>query len=129
MDDQEKQHEQLLEKLADEYHEVIDHSDQGVYVYLDDRHKLCNENFAEMLGYSSPEEWAKLEPFVDSLVGEDSKKTLVTTYQNAMQNLVGATVDITWKKKDSGSVKTKVILVPIAFGGELLALHFISPSD
>ncbi|HSX58391.1 MAG TPA: hypothetical protein VLE47_03945 [Candidatus Saccharimonadales bacterium] len=129
MDEQEKQHEELLEKLSSEYHEIIDHSDQAVYIYLDDRHKLCNENFAKMLGYSSPEEWAKLEPFTDSLVADESKKTLVSTYQNAMQNLVGAEVEITWKKKDSGSVKTRVILVPIAFGGELLALHFISLAD
>jgi len=50
----------------------------------------------------------------------------VGAYQNATQNKVGSAIQVTFKKRGGGTVKTDVILVPIAFKGEMLALHFIT---
>jgi len=50
---------------------------------------------------------------------------LVSTYQNAMNNFVGSSIEVEWKKKTGGKVKTRVILVPFSFNGHLFALHFI----
>ena len=41
-----------------------------------------------------------------------------------MKDKIGSTIDIIWKKKGGGQVNTNVILVPVSFGDELLALHF-----
>jgi len=43
-----------------------------------------------------------------------------------MEDKIASDIVVSWKKKTGGSVKTKVIMVPISYDGELLALHFIS---
>ena len=43
-----------------------------------------------------------------------------------MQDKIASTIQVTFKKRGGGTVKTEVMLVPIAFKGELLALHFIT---
>lgn len=106
---------------------ILDSSEQAIYIYLDDVHKVCNKKFASLLGYSSPDEWAHLEDSVlDVCVDKRSQKTLVETYNKAMEKMTGSTIPVTWKKKSGGTVDTTVILVPIAYDGILFALHFIS---
>jgi len=43
-----------------------------------------------------------------------------------MEDKIGSDIEVSWKKKTGESVKTKVIMVPISYKGELFALHFIS---
>lgn len=120
------QHESLIESIAKGYADILEHSKQGVYIYLDDAHKICNKYFAELLGYESPEEWAKVdESFPVAFVATKSQKTLVSSYQDAMENMVGSTNTILWKKKDGTTVNTEVILVPIVYDNHLFALHFV----
>ena len=118
-------HEILLDELRAEYKSILDGSKQAIYVYLDNEHKICNAKFANLIGYKSVREYETSEdPMVD--VAEASINTLVSAYQNAMQNKVGSTILVTWKKRGGGTVKTEVMLAPIAFKGEMLALHFIT---
>ncbi len=120
-------HEHLIADIGKEYAEILGNSEQGIYIYLDDTHKLCNEKFAKLLGYSSADEWAKSEgSFTDLFVDEQSQQNLVSAYQKAMEKLAGSQIDVNWKKKDGGSVKTEIILVPVSFGGEVFALHFVT---
>ena len=49
------------------------------------------------------------------------------TYRRAMEEKVASTVSVTWKTREGTPVPTTVILVPIAYEGELLALHFVTP--
>ncbi|MEK6941861.1 MAG: hypothetical protein AABW85_03320 [archaeon] len=78
-----------------------------------------------MLGYKSPKEWADIKDPVGECVEKASQKALIMTYRNAMENLAGGCVDVEWKKKGGGKIKTKVILVPFLFEGHLFALHFL----
>lgn len=113
------------EQLAD----LFDNSDQSVYIYLDDVNKACNKRFASLLGYASPSEWAKVkENFPEAFVSPKDRRTLVSAYQNAINNLVGSTNLIRWRRKGGKEVSTTTILVPIVIDGHRLALHFISPS-
>jgi PAS domain-containing protein len=122
-------HGSLVEALAKEYSEILDNSDQGVYIYLDDTNKVCNENFASLLGYSSPDEWARIETnFPEAFVADESQEALVTAYQAAMEQCIGSTEPIVWKKKDGTTVKSTVILVPIVYEDHLFALHFVAKS-
>src|SRR5659263_402828 len=60
-------------------------------------------------------------------LGSDfNQKLLISAYRNAMEDKIGSDIEVSWKKKTGESVKTKVIIVPISYMGELLALHFIS---
>jgi len=122
----EAHHEELIAGLVDQIRIVFESSEQGMYLYLDDTHKVCNQKFASLLGYRTPEEWARAEEFT-ALVAEKSVETLVTAYQKAMEKKIGSTIGVTWKMKTGSSVDSVVILVPVAYGGHLFALHWVSP--
>ncbi len=118
-------HEILLDELRTEYKSILDGSKQAIYVYLDNEHKICNSRYATMLGFTAARDWETLsDPMIT--VEEQSVNRLVSAFQNAIQNKVGSVFELTWKKQGGGSVKTNVIMVPIAFKGEMMALHFIT---
>ena len=100
MEKQNKENEKLIADLQAQYSEILASSEQAIYFYLDDAHKLCNEKFASMLGYASPQEWqAVTESFPMAFVAEGSREALVGAYQNAMQKHVGSQTAVTWAKK------------------------------
>jgi len=119
-------HEELVRGIAKQLKPILDKSDQAVYIYLDDTHKVCNKRFADLLGYKSAKEWADIEaPLAD--VVEKDQDAVVSAYENAMGKLVGSTLDISVKNVKSGKlIKTRLILVPIVYDGHLFALHFLS---
>jgi len=117
-----------MDWVSEEFRPILDGSPQGVYVYLDDTHKLANGKFAKMLGYGSAEELSKLDvPWIDAFVAEESADQLVTGYTRAMEERVGSSFAVTWKRKGGGHVRTNVILVPISYKGQDMALHFVTP--
>jgi len=122
----EAHHEELISGFLDQIRIVFESSEQPMYLYLDDTHKACNQKFASLLGYRTPEEWAR-EKESTALVAEKSAETLVAAYQSAMERKIGSTIGVTWKRKSSGTVDTTVILVPAAYKEHLFALHFVSP--
>lgn len=127
--DEHHDHEALINGFYEEQEEIFEESDQAVYAFLDDDSRVCNQKFAEKLGYASSDEWMNVDvkgSFPDAFVESKSQKTLVTAYQRAMEQKVGSTVPVTWKKKSGGTVNSMVTLVPVAYDGHVLALHFIS---
>ena len=119
-------HESLIDGIAKQFAQVFNSSGQGIYVYLDDTHKVCNAKFAELLGYDSPQEWQKVTTsFPQTFVADNSQDALISAYQNAMNKCDGSVNNISWKKKDGSTFDTKVILVPAEFDNHLFALHFV----
>lgn len=117
----------IIDGLKSQLAQILAESQQSVYVYLSDEHKFCNENFAKLLGYASAEEWANtMGSFPSVFVDEGSHAALIGAYRAAMQDKVGSLNEVTWLKKDGTTVDTSVILVPVAYGGKLMALHYIS---
>jgi len=126
--DMHEHHEKLIVEITKEYSDILKISKQGIYIYLDDVHKVCNTKLAKMLGYESVDEWAAVtEDPVGVMVTEKSQKTLIDAFRNAQDNSVGSEIEVVWNKKTGGEVKTKVILVPISFQGHFFALHFVTP--
>ena len=120
-------HEELIRGISKQMKPILESSEQAIYIYLDDVHKVCNKKFASLLGYGSPDEWARVEePMLEVSVDKRSQETLVETYNRAMEKMTGSTIPVTWKKKSGGTVDTTVMLVPIAYDGTLFALHFVS---
>jgi len=125
--DEHQHHENLMQSVAKEYHDLLNNSEQGVYIYLDDTHKVCNKKFATLLGYQSADEWEKIDKsFPDTFVAHESQEVLVSSFLDAMEKKVGSTNKIVWKKKDGETIETTVIIVPITHNGHLFALHFVS---
>ena len=120
-------HDELIRGIQKQLKPIFSGSGQGVYIYLDDLNKVCNEKFASMLGYKSAQEWGNVEEnFPSAFVATSSQKKLVSIYQDAIENFNGAKVLVEWKKKSGGTVKADVILVPITYEGHKMALHFVS---
>ena len=119
-------HSDLIKEARSHLKAIFEESKQSIYLFLDDENKVCNKKFAALLGYKSPEEWSAVEDsFTQAFVDEKSQEKLVSAYQKAMNDFVGSSMEVEWKKKSGGKVKTKVILVPFLFNGHLFALHFI----
>lgn len=122
-------HTDLVKEFYEAQKEVFDTSDQAIYAYLDDTGRVCNANFATLLGYDSANEWSNLEikdSFPNTFVAEKSQEALVNAYQDAMEKGIGSVIKVAWKKKSGSTVDTNVILVPVIFQGHTFALHFIS---
>ncbi len=122
----EEHHEELVNGLYDQMKMILDSSEQPIDIYLDDNHKVCNGRFAALLGYKSPKEWADVKGFLDPFVSEKSQGTVSSTYWDAMKKMIGSTIQVTWKKKDGGTIDSTVIFVPVAYQGHLFAVHFVS---
>jgi hypothetical protein len=122
----EEHHEGLVKGLYEQMKQVLESSEQPVFLYLDDNHKVCNSKFADLLGFKSPQEWAKIQGFLEPYVAEKSRDTLSSAYWDAMKKMKGSTIHLTFTKKDGGKIEATLILVPIAFEGHLFALHFVT---
>jgi hypothetical protein len=123
-------HEVLLQQIQQEFADILGETSQGIYIYQDDPHWICNDKRATILGYASARELMKLSsgsPILDAIVATDSHQRVVEAYLNAVNSKVATSIPVTWKKKGGGTVNTQTIFVPFSFKGNLLAIHFITP--
>jgi hypothetical protein len=121
-------HEQLIKGVSEEYSEILENSEQGVYIYLDDNHKICNKKLSDMMGYDSPDDWASVtEEPVDKFVAEASTETIINAFWKSQEKFAGSSVDVTLLKKNGDELKANVILVPVSYEDHIFALHFVSP--
>ncbi len=116
-----------LDLLVSDLQGLGDTSSQAMYVYLDDRTKWCNDRFAKLLGYATAAEWTAIEDsFTRAFVDPKSQATLVSAYQNAVEQGAARQIPVTWRRKDGKTAKTQVILVPVEREGHRMALHFVT---
>ncbi len=114
---------ELIESLSKQLRTILDESAQAMVIYLDDSHKVCNQKFADMLGYRSPEDWAIMPtPVTDST--EDTRDALITAVMYALQKKASSAVRVAWKTKYDGEVNTTCVSVPGAFQGQTYAMLF-----
>jgi len=123
---QEHNHDELVGSIANQLEPILKKSEQGIYIYLDDVHKVCNDNFAKMLGYASAKEWADIEAPLANVVEED-QKALISAYQKAVDRFTAGDLDITMKNvKNDKKIKVKMIVVPMVLQGSVFAMHFLN---
>ncbi len=122
---QQHPHATLIENLRKEFAPILNESKQGVYIYLDNVHKVCNVHFSSLLGYASPREWESNEHVFEEDIRGESQDALVSAYRRAMEDKAASNIIVTWNMRDGRSVNTNVLMVPMPYQGNLLALHFI----
>jgi PAS domain-containing protein len=123
---QEQHHVGLIKGISEQFKSILEKSGQAIYIYLDDTHKTCNKNFATLLGYKSVREWVNMETPLDD-IDESSQPAVVSAYGNATEKLIASSLNIKVKNKTTGElIKARMIMVPIAYEGHVLALHFVS---
>ena len=119
-------HENLVKGISDEMKPVLEKSTQAIYLYLDDNHKVCNEKFADLLGYKSPKEWADAEAPLSDVVEED-QQGVIDVYMNASEKMVASAIELRFKNKRTGKiVKTRMIIAPIGHAGHVFTAHFFT---
>jgi carbohydrate-binding DOMON domain-containing protein len=122
----EEHHEIVVKGLYDQMKPVFDSSEQPIFLYLDDNHKACNSKFAKMLGFNSPQEWAKTPSVLGESVAEKSQEIVTTAYWDTMKKKIASTIQVTWMNKDGGTFNSTVVMVPMFFDGHMFAVHFIT---
>ncbi|MDP2744305.1 MAG: hypothetical protein Q8P00_04460 [Dehalococcoidia bacterium] len=123
---QEQHHVGLIKGISEQFKPILEKSGQAIYIYLDDTHKTCNKNFATLLGYKSVKEWVDMKTPLDD-VDESSQPAVVSAYENATEKLIASSLNIKVTNKTTGElIKARMIMVPIAYEGHVLALHFVS---
>lgn len=118
-------HEHLVKEIREQFEPVLSKSPQGIYIYLDDVHKICNKKFAEMLGYSSVAEWVTNEYPVGDVSKEDQEK-IINAYGDACEHFKANKLSASIVRKDGKKIKANIIMAPITYKGEVFVIHFVS---
>ena len=118
-------HEDSIQQLARELQPVFEDSPDGVYVWLDDDSKFCNERLATMFGYSVSE-WNAAKPFLQTFVDEGDQHTYASNYQNCVAALARpVTFRFRGKRKDGTTFSAETDMIPISWSGHAIAYHFV----
>ena len=124
--DQHKHHEELVKGIGEQMKSVLEKSPQAIYLYLDDNHKVCNRKFAELLGYTSPKDWADLDAPLADVVEED-QQAVIEAYMNASEKMVADAINVRMKNVKTGKiVKTRMIIAPVGHASHIFTAHFFS---
>lgn len=118
-------HVHLVKDLADQLGLIFKKSPQAIYLYLDDAHKICNQRFADLLGYKSIQEWVANQTPISDVSQKDQDK-VIKAYMNASRKFTASTQNVSLTKKDGQTLPVEVIMVPVTYQGEVFVLHFIS---
>ena len=124
--DEQQHHEELVKGITEQMKPVLEKSEQAIYIYLDDNHKVCNKKFADLLGYKSPKEWADAEAPLSDVVEED-QQSVINAYMNASEKMVASAIEVRAKNVKTGKImKTRMIIAPVGHAGHVFTVHFFS---
>ena len=126
MSSEQKHHEDLVNGFHNQLKQIFDNSPQAIYLYLDDNHKVCNKKFASLLGYASPEEWAKIENPLEENIAKESQDAVVSAYFDASERMIASQMDVKLMTTSGNMFDASVIVVPVAYQNHMFALYFIS---
>jgi PAS domain S-box-containing protein len=119
-------HEVATKELAEHLQPLFDASPDGVYVWLDEEHWICNQRFAELLGYDSPDELNDTPHFLQRMVHEDDQQHFSWSYWNRVQALAfPTTFRLRGTRKDGSTFQAETDMIPLTYGGHTFAYHFV----
>lgn len=117
--------EEIMRELAEQFRPVFEGSPDGVYLWLDEAHKACNERLAKMLGYTT-REWAEAEPFLDSFVAEEDRAIYSWNYHNRVGALAfPVTFRFRALRKDGTTFDAETDMIPVSYRGYAFAYLFV----
>ncbi len=119
-------HEVATKELAEHLRPLFDASPDGVYVWLDEEHWVCNQRFADLLGYDSPDELNDTPSFLQRMVHEDDQQHFSWNYWNRVQALAfPTTFRFRGMRKDGSTFQAETDMIPLTYGGHTFAYHFV----
>jgi len=116
---------EVMRELAEQFRPVFEGSPDGVYLWLDEAHKTCNERLAEMFGFTV-EEWSAAQPFLENFVAKEDRKVFSWNYHNRVAALAfPVTFRFRGLRKDGSTFPAETDMIPISFRGRAVAYHFV----
>jgi PAS domain S-box-containing protein len=123
-------HEVAAKELAEHLRPLFDASSDGMYVWLDEEHWICNERLARLFGFGSPDELNDTPGFLQRFVHEDDQQQFSWNYWNRVQTLAfPTTIRFRAKRKDGSTFQAETDMIPLTFGGHTFAYHFVRGVD
>ena len=118
-------HIKAVRDLEGQYGLVMDKSADGVYIYLDDEHKACNEKLARLFGYSK-EEWERTSPFLDNFVAPESQESVSDGYWRHIRTArVPRNLEFVGVRKDGSRFQAHVMEFPLSYKRRLFSIGFV----
>jgi PAS domain S-box-containing protein len=118
-------HEQILREMLEQFGPVFEASPDDVYLYLDDRHKICNDKLARMFGLTGKERSAAPN-FLGDFVAEQDQEKVATNYQ---RHIATRTRPVSFwcraLRKDGSTFNAETEMIPITWRGNPVAYHFV----
>jgi PAS domain S-box-containing protein len=115
----------LIQSLADQYRPVFENSPDGVYLWLDETHKVCNARLARMFGCTI-DEWSATEPFLETFVAAEDRALYSRNYHRCVAELAHpVTFRFTGQRKDGSTFPAETDMIPISWHGHAVAYHFV----
>jgi len=118
-------HQELIDGIAEQLKILLKESEEAIYIYFDDSHKVCNKKCADLLGYKTPKAWADTEaPLSDFLVADQQK--VVDAYTKASEKGIAGSIDVRMKNIKTGEIlKINIIIAPTIYEGHIFTVHFL----
>lgn len=122
---QNREHEQVLSGLLEQFMPVFAHSPDGVYLYLDDAHKVCNKRLADMFGMTI-EEWRKVPNFLEGFVAPGDRELVATNFRD---HVTALSCPVTFRfhavRRNGEAFLVETEMIPVSWNGNPVAYHFV----
>ena len=115
----------IIRELAAQFDPVLYGSPDGVYLWLDESHKICNERMAALHGMTIAE-WCAAEPFLESFVAPEDREHYAWNYHHRVAT---PSFPVTFRfrglRKDGTTFAAETDMIPISCRGRAVAYHFV----
>jgi PAS domain S-box-containing protein len=120
-----EQHAQALREMAEQFGPLFEHSLVGVYLYVDDHHKICNEKMARMHGMTV-EEWQNTPTFLNDFIVAEDRQMYASNYREHVAALKHpVTFRFRGLRKDGSTFAAETDMIPLCWNGHPVAYHFV----
>ena len=120
-----EEHQQILHEMEEQFGPLFDSSPVGVYLYLTDAHKICNERMAQMHGLTV-EEWNNTPTFLNDFIAEEDRQMYAKNYQHHVAELrQPVTFRFRGLRKDGSTFTAETDMIPLSWRGHAVAYHFV----
>ena len=120
-----EEHEQILRELEEQFGPLFEQSPVGVYLYVTDVYKICNERMAQMHGMTV-EEWRNAPTFLNDFIAEEDRQMYARNYRH---HVAGLRHPITFRfhglRKDGSTFAAETDMIPLCWNGHAVAYHFV----
>ena len=118
-------HAEILSEIAEHLRPVLEYSPDGVYLWVDEDHMVCNERFASLFGATAAE-WNKRPPLFEDIIDEEDMGMYAWNFQTRVARLMyPVTFRFRGRRLDGTTFGGETDMIPITYRDHVIAYHFV----